>query len=123
MHAHLMCMKLALLASVVHRPRINIMKRILFALKRDASFSALSRIGRAEPRDNNERRRAPRDEPIEWRTLIVTVFYSNSSRKYWPKLPVVMEQLARKLAAKENRFDNKIGRHFRRRGSKVELDK
>lgn len=39
MHAHLMCMKLAFLASFVHLLRINIMKRILLALKRDATLT------------------------------------------------------------------------------------
>lgn len=94
MHAHLMCMKLALLASAVHLPRINIMKCILFALKGDTTLTRCPVSGSENRIARNNERCRPRDEPIEWRSLIVTVFYSNSSRKYWPKLPVVMEQLA-----------------------------
>jgi len=45
MHAHLMCMKLALLASTVYFPHINIMKCILFALKRDATLTCCPVLG------------------------------------------------------------------------------
>lgn len=52
MHAHLMRMKLAVLASIVYLLRINIMKRILFALKHDATLTrGPVSGGETEPRE------------------------------------------------------------------------
>lgn len=65
MHAHLMYMKLVLLASAVHLPRINIMKRILFALKGDATLTRCPVSGGENRTARNDGRCRPRDEPIE----------------------------------------------------------
>lgn len=63
-----MCMKLALLASTVHLPRINITKHILFTLKHDAILMRCPVSEDEIEHTNNEKCRS-HDEPIEWHSL------------------------------------------------------
>lgn len=58
-----MCMKLALLASTVSLPRINITKHILFTLERDATLMRCP-VSEDETERTNSGRCRFHDEPI-----------------------------------------------------------
>lgn len=82
-----MCMKLALLASTVHLPRINITKHILFTLERDATLMRCPVSEDETEHTNNERCRS-HDEPIEWR------FLTNCNRILFELVKKILAEIA-----------------------------